>query len=1235
MPVSFLPFNQTYDLLWLAAALGLAILTIYAAPGMAARVSAAQGAARFAWAVGAVSALGIGLWVASFTVLVARQFGFPSLYQVNLTVTGLALTLAGAILSLWLATQRQMGRGRWLAGSAVVAAVLLSGGLITILSLRGSAVISFQPGLVAAGLILTLLSLAGLLHFMFRFQAGAFTGSQWRRLGVAALLGLALTVALWLSVSAVAAAPMPTPAETAGVVAIGRQWTNTVAAALLVLGIWLAVSGVSWRASRLTYPQKFLLVSGLFLLPLVVVLSLSLIDIADRRDKYGVREQYGALYLRPAQNLLDDVRQQQSLWSVGAHTVALRQVEARIVGHFGQLAQLDARYGDLLQTTGRRQDLQARWERLRAAAPQMEPEARDTEFTALAADVRGLISWVGDTSYLILDPALDTYYMMDAVLLKLPESQDLLWQLRQGAAATPARDPAQTAELLALTGRLRALTAALPGTYAISFENDPTDTLRKLTERPLAEAVTAMDAFADLLEADLINAGAPGARGPALEAAAEAALAANRNLYQVTSKALEFGVQRRVGLQTTSILLYVIFAATLVSIGVFAGLGTMRAISRPLRELDTATRRLAAGDMAARVPVIGQDEMARVSAAFNDMVARLQATTGALEVRTRDLALVAEISQILSRERDLSTLLAQAVDLIRARFGLYHAQVYLADPAGQTLLLQASTGEAGHELLRRGHRLPLDLNSLNGAAAATRQTIIIANTRSHPGFRPNALLPDTRSEMVVPLIADDRVLGVLDLQSERVGGLSAENEFAFNALAGQLASAIEGSQLFTQLEQARVELVAQTHRLTRSGWQEFLDGLQRAERLEQTFVRMEADDPNPSVLKLPLEVSGETLGAVTVECEAGRAWTPDEVELVQAVARQAAQQMENLRLLAQAEQYRAEAEQAVRRLTLEGWKAFQQDRAELEAGFVYTGDQVQPAGQQAPAETPVFQHTLAIGDMPIGAVEIAGDVDETVAGLVGAVADRLSRHLETLRLSEQSQQRAQEMELLSRIGQALISQPDLAGLLRVAGDTILSAFGADQGYIALYSADEDRLEFPYYRVNGEYLTPPPAPLVDGANAIIVRSGQPLLINPAGDQRLVEPGPRAWLGVPILAGQTVIGLISVQSLAREDAFGVADQRLLTTIAASLSTAIQNARLYADTQRRAEREAIINAISQKIQGAVTVQGALRIAVQELGAALKARRASVALTLGEAGPMDGNGRPAGNGQTIRVAA
>ncbi|HID52390.1 MAG TPA: GAF domain-containing protein [Anaerolineae bacterium] len=163
--------------------------------------------------------------------------------------------------------------------------------------------------------------------------------------------------------------------------------------------------------------------------------------------------------------------------------------------------------------------------------------------------------------------------------------------------------------------------------------------------------------------------------------------------------------------------------------------------------------------------------------------------------RTRDLALAAEVGEAVSQITNLDKLLAGTVDLIRTRFNLYHVQIYLVDEKGQMLRLQAATGEAGQQMLDKGHALPVTVGSINGEAVVSRQSVIVTDTQASSIFRFNPLLPDTRSETAVPMIIGDKVVGVLDLQSSQPNAFGAENLPAFEVLAGQLAAAIENTRL--------------------------------------------------------------------------------------------------------------------------------------------------------------------------------------------------------------------------------------------------------------------------------------------------------------------------------------------------------------------------------------------------------------------------------------------------------
>lgn len=200
------------------------------------------------------------------------------------------------------------------------------------------------------------------------------------------------------------------------------------------------------------------------------------------------------------------------------------------------------------------------------------------------------------------------------------------------------------------------------------------------------------------------------------------------------------------------------------------------------------------------------------SAAAEEANARLKEAGELLEQRvqerTQELALAAEIGRNVSQIRDLNKLTTTAVSLIQQRFNLYHAQLYLANAEQTKLTLFSGTGTAGKQMLASGQSLPIDSHSLNGRAASEKQAILVSDTAKSSNFKPNPLLPQTRSETAVPLIVGDTVVGVLDLQSDQPHAFTDDNLPAFVILAGQLAVAIENSNLFTKATHQAERLTA-------------------------------------------------------------------------------------------------------------------------------------------------------------------------------------------------------------------------------------------------------------------------------------------------------------------------------------------------------------------------------------------------------------------------------------------
>ncbi|MBN2390197.1 MAG: MEKHLA domain-containing protein [Anaerolineae bacterium] len=173
-----------------------------------------------------------------------------------------------------------------------------------------------------------------------------------------------------------------------------------------------------------------------------------------------------------------------------------------------------------------------------------------------------------------------------------------------------------------------------------------------------------------------------------------------------------------------------------------------------------------------------------------------------IEKRASELQTVAEVSTAASTILEPDRLLGRVVELTKANFGLYHAHIYLIDEADESLVLAAGAGEAGQQMLAQGWQIAVDsATSLVARAFRTRQGVIANDVRAAPDFLPNPLLPDTRSELAVPLIVGEQVLGVLDVQSDQVGHFTQQDVTIQTTLAGQIATAVENARLFQETRQ--------------------------------------------------------------------------------------------------------------------------------------------------------------------------------------------------------------------------------------------------------------------------------------------------------------------------------------------------------------------------------------------------------------------------------------------------
>jgi len=503
-----------------------------------------------------------------------------------------------------------------------------------------------------------------------------------------------------------------------------------------------------------------------------------------------------------------------------------------------------------------------------------------------------------------------------------------------------------------------------------------------------------------------------------------------------------------------STILLVVLA--ILTIGFVIGLGVFisRSVTVPVSQLTDVANQVTSGKLDARAPSDTTDEVGILAGAFNSMTSRLREILESLEqrvaARTRNLQLAAEVGRSISQVRNLDAMLKDACQLILKEFDLYYVQVYLTDPNQTTLRLEAGTGTVGEQLLGRSHSLPVNTNSINGRAAVEKRSAVISDTTQSAAFRQNPLLPDTRGEMAVPLIVADRVVGVLDMQSSEAGILTEEVLPAFEALAGQLAVAIQNANLLAEAEQARAEVEKQARRLVRTGWSEHLDAIHKPEQMGFVFdhnqvaplMDIDASQPleNEKTVSASISVTGESLGSLIMEID-DISRREQASELVGVVARQVAQQIENLRLLESAERYRYEAEQAARLQTIEGWQKYMEVRATESLGYLYNTNEVLPHHDGLEEDKSRYALPLKVRDETIGKLVVQGlDADDAESvSLANAVGERLTAHIESLRQFEETKRgqvelnkRAQREQTLRQITSALRSSTDPEIIMRTA-----------------------------------------------------------------------------------------------------------------------------------------------------------------------------------------------------------
>ncbi len=365
-------------------------------------------------------------------------------------------------------------------------------------------------------------------------------------------------------------------------------------------------------------------------------------------------------------------------------------------------------------------------------------------------------------------------------------------------------------------------------------------------------------------------------------------------------------------------------------------------ITGPLRKLTSHASNLSPGQQLVRLsegrmdePIHLQtrDELEDLANAFNQMTSDLYRTlesledrvaerTSALDRRATRLKIVADVGKVITSFRNLSELLQQTSHLISENFGYYHVGIFLLDEHNEYAVLAAANSIGGQRMLEKKHQLKIEETSMVGYTTELIKARIALDVGTDAVYFDNPDLPETRSEMTLPLVVGGQILGVLDVQSKEPQAFSEEDISTLQILADQIAVAIQNANLFNETKKALEASRVIYGEVSREAWSKILHNQPRIGYIstQPATVETHGDKVEPSLAKafetgdlilgndgltisVPIKIRGQAIGAIRLKkSEISEAWTQEETNLAISLSDQLSGALESARLYRESQQ---------------------------------------------------------------------------------------------------------------------------------------------------------------------------------------------------------------------------------------------------------------------------------------------------------------------------------------------